>query len=111
MSDESVFLRAETALRTHRPLELEFGKSQEFDDSKHERRRLFSELSGTSLLVLFRDRGSAVNAQSSGAISRAAAVRGSARLDGHGDRPLHGRRVTCAPEPGRQHRLIRLWAE
>jgi aquaporin Z len=60
--------------RRHRLLELEFGKSYDFDDPRHEWRRLFSELFGTFLLVLVGAGGAVVNAQSQGAISRAAAV-------------------------------------
>jgi len=60
--------------RARRLLELEFGKSYDFDDPKHEWRRLFSELFGTFLLVLVGAGGAVVNAQSDGAISRAAAV-------------------------------------
>jgi len=55
-------------------LELEFGKTYDFDDPKHEWRRLFSELLGTFFLVLVGAGGAVVNAQSDGAISRAAAV-------------------------------------
>jgi aquaporin Z len=58
----------------HRHMELEFGKSGDWDDPKHEWRRLFSELLGTFLLVLVGAGGAVVNAQSDGAISRAAAV-------------------------------------
>jgi aquaporin Z len=57
-----------------RLLELEFGKTWDFDDPKHEWRRLFSELLGTFFLVLVGAGGAVVNAQSHGAISRAAAV-------------------------------------
>jgi aquaporin Z len=60
--------------RARRLLELEFGKTYDFDDPKHELRRLFSELFGTFLLVLVGAGGAVVNAQSDGAISRAAAV-------------------------------------
>jgi aquaporin Z len=71
---ETTPLQEEVARRTHHRLELEFGKSYDFDDPKHEWRRLFSELFGTFLLVLVGAGGAVVNAQSSGAISRAAAV-------------------------------------
>ena len=60
--------------RAGRMLELEFGKSWDFDDPSHEWRRLFSELLGTFLLVLVGAGGGVVNAQSNGAIGRAAAV-------------------------------------
>jgi aquaporin Z len=60
--------------RARRLLELEFGKTYDFDDPRHEWRRLFSELFGTFLLVLVGAGGAVVNAQSDGAISRAAAV-------------------------------------
>ncbi|WP_081882125.1 MIP/aquaporin family protein [Cryobacterium sp. MLB-32] len=53
---------------------LEFGRSYEFDDPRHEWRRLFSELLGTFFLVLVGAGGAVVNAQSNGAIERAAAV-------------------------------------
>ena len=60
--------------RAHALLELEFGKTWDFDDPKHEWRRLFSELLGTFFLVLVGAGGAVVNAQSAGAITRAAAV-------------------------------------
>ena len=60
--------------RGHALLELEFGKTWDFDDPKHEWRRLFSELLGTFFLVLVGAGGAVVNAQSAGAITRAAAV-------------------------------------
>jgi aquaporin Z len=60
--------------RARRLLELEFGKTYDFDDPRHEWRRLFSELLGTFFLVLVGAGGAVVNAQSQGAISRAAAV-------------------------------------
>ena len=47
---------------------------QNFDNPKHEWRRLFSEVFGTFLLVLVGAGGSVVNASSNGAIERAAAV-------------------------------------
>jgi aquaporin Z len=46
----------------------------DFDDPKHEWRRLFSELLGTFFLVLVGAGGAVVNAQAGGAISRTAAV-------------------------------------
>ena len=52
-------------------LELEFGKTYDFDDPKHEWRRLFSELFGTFLLVLVGAGGAVENAQSQGAVSGA----------------------------------------
>jgi aquaporin Z len=55
-------------------MELEFGRSGDFDDPRHEWRRLFSEQLGTFFLVLVGAGGAVVNAQSGGAISRAAAV-------------------------------------
>ena len=61
--------RRETGL-----LELEFGKSWDFDDPRHEWRRLFSELLGTFLLVLVGAGGAVVDARFHGAIGRAAAV-------------------------------------
>jgi aquaporin Z len=67
-------LEQDVKRRTHHRLELEFGRSYEFDDPKHEWRRLFSELLGTFFLVLVGAGGAVVNAQSGGAISRAAAV-------------------------------------
>jgi aquaporin Z len=60
--------------RTHHRLELELGKAGDWDDPAHEWRRLFSELLGTFFLVLVGAGGAVVNAQSDGAISRAAAV-------------------------------------
>ena len=64
----------EVARRTHRHMELEFGKAGDFDDPRLEWRRLFSELLGTFFLVLVGAGGGVVMAQSHGAISRAAAV-------------------------------------
>ena len=55
-------------------LALEFGRSFDFDDPRYEWRRLFSELLGTFFLVLVGAGGAVVNAQSDGAIERAAAV-------------------------------------
>jgi aquaporin Z len=60
--------------RTHRHMELEFGKAGDFDDPGLEWRRLFSELLGTFFLVLVGAGGGVVMAQSNGGISRAAAV-------------------------------------
>ncbi|HMK93227.1 MAG TPA: aquaporin [Thermoleophilia bacterium] len=60
--------------RSKRLLELEFGRAVDFDDPRHEWRRLFSELLGTFFLVLVGAGGAVVNAQSHGAISRTAAV-------------------------------------
>ena len=67
-------LEQDVQRRTHHRLELEFGKSADWDDPSHEWRRLFSELLGTFFLVLVGAGGAVVNAQSNGAISRAAAV-------------------------------------
>jgi aquaporin Z len=64
----------EVERRAHHRLELEFGRRAEFDDPKHEWRRLFSELLGTFFLVLVGAGGGVVMAQSNGAISRTAAV-------------------------------------
>src|SRR5664280_1044109 len=64
----------EVEWRTHRHMELEFGKAGDFDDPEQEWRRLFSELLGTFFLVLVGAGGAVVGAQSNGAISRAAAV-------------------------------------
>ena len=55
-------------------LGLEFGSSHDFDDPRHEWRRLFSELLGTFFLVLVGAGGAVVGAASHGAISRTAAV-------------------------------------
>ncbi|MBB5640731.1 MIP/aquaporin family protein [Cryobacterium roopkundense] len=55
-------------------LALEFGRSFDFDDPRYEWRRLFSEWLGTFFLVLVGAGGAVVNAQSDGAIERAAAV-------------------------------------
>lgn len=55
-------------------LELEFGRIYDFDDPRHEWRRLFSELLGTFFLVLVGAGGAVVGAQSDDAISRTAAV-------------------------------------
>jgi aquaporin Z len=66
--------------RASRLLELEFGKSWDFDDPKHEWRRLFSELLDTFFLVLVGAGGAVVNAHSGGAISRTAAVTAPGRL-------------------------------
>ena len=53
---------------------LEFGDGPDFDDPRHEWRRLFAELLGTFFLVLVGAGGAVVNAASDGAISRTAAV-------------------------------------
>ena len=63
--------------RTRGWLEFEFkhfGDPEDFDDPRHEWRRLFSELLGTFFLVLVGAGGAVVGAQSGGAISRATAV-------------------------------------
>ena len=65
---------AEGLRRGHALLELEFGKTWDFDDPAHEWRRLFSELLGTFFLVLVGAGGAVVNAQSNGAIGRVASV-------------------------------------
>ena len=65
---------AEGRRRARALLELEFGKTWDFDDPKHEWRRLFSELLGTFFLVLVGAGGAVVNAQSNGAIGRVASV-------------------------------------
>lgn len=57
-------------------LELEFPGAAEFDDPRHEWRRLFSELLGTFFLVLVGAGGAVVAAKSNGAIARSAAVTG-----------------------------------
>ena len=68
---------AAVANRTRRGwLELEFPGVADFDDPKHEWRRLFSELLGTFFLVLVGAGGAVVSAKSGGAISRAAGVTG-----------------------------------
>jgi aquaporin Z len=54
---------AEGLRRGQALLELEFGKSFDFDDPKHECRRLFSELLGTFFLVLVGAGGAVVNAR------------------------------------------------
>lgn len=54
----------------------EFGDAPDFDDPRHEWRRLFSELLGTFFLVLVGAGGAVVGAASDGAISRTAAVTG-----------------------------------
>ena len=64
----------EAQRRRHRLVELEFGATGDFDDPRHEWRRLFSELLGTFFLVLVGAGGAVVMAQSNGAISRTAAV-------------------------------------
>ena len=50
------------------------GRSRSFDDPRHERLRLFSELLGTFLLVLVGAGGAVVGAVGDGQISRTAAV-------------------------------------
>ena len=50
------------------------GPVPDFDDPRHEWRRLFSELLGTFFLVLVGAGGAVVGAASDGAISRTAAV-------------------------------------
>src|SRR3954469_5530745 len=55
-------------------VDLEVSSRGDFDDPSLEGRRLFSELLGTFLLVMAGAGGAVVNAQSSGAISRTAAV-------------------------------------
>jgi aquaporin Z len=57
-------------------LELEPPWAKDFDDRRHEWRRLFSEVFGTFLLVLVGAGGAVVNAVSNGQIARAAAVTG-----------------------------------
>jgi aquaporin Z len=71
---DNAHVSEEVARPTHRHMELEFGESGDFDDPRHEWWRLFSELLGTFFLVLVGAGGAVVNAQSDGAISRAAAV-------------------------------------
>lgn len=53
---------------------LEFGRPGEFDNPRHEWRRLFAELLGTFFLVLVACGGPVVNTQSHGAVDRTAAV-------------------------------------
>jgi aquaporin Z len=55
-------------------LELEYSRSWDFDDPRHEWRRLFSELLGTFFLVLVGAGGAVVDARFPGAVGRAAAV-------------------------------------
>src|SRR5512146_136047 len=54
--------------------ELESPTGRDFDNPRHEWRRLFSEILGTFLLVLVGAGGAVVGAQSGGAIERGAAV-------------------------------------
>jgi aquaporin Z len=49
---DNAHVSEEAARRTHRHMELEFGSSGDFDDPRHEWRRLFNELLGTFFLVL-----------------------------------------------------------
>jgi hypothetical protein len=75
-ADEQLSPEEERA-RLHRlRMQLEFPllTGYDFDDPKHEWRRLFSELLGTFFLVLVGAGGAVVNAQSGGAITRTAAV-------------------------------------
>jgi len=58
--------------RTRQLLALEFGSKAQFDDPRHEWRRLFSELLGTFFLVLVAAGGGLLDVE--GRISRAAAV-------------------------------------
>ncbi len=60
--------------RLERRAHLAFGRAGDFDDPKLEWRRLFAELFGTFLLVLAGAGGAVVDAQSHGAVGRAAAV-------------------------------------
>lgn len=60
------------APRTHHLLMLEFGDRKDFDDPRHEWRRLFSELLGTFMLVLVAAGGGILHGE--GQISLAAAV-------------------------------------
>ena len=71
---DSGFDDHEAERRSRHRLELAYGRRADFDDPAHEWRRLFSELLGTFFLVLVGAGGAVVNAQSDGAISRAAAV-------------------------------------
>ncbi len=64
----------ERALRALEPAARIVHGRWDFDNPAHEWRRLFSELLGTFFLVLVGAGGAVVNAQSDGAISRAAAV-------------------------------------
>src|SRR5690349_16510281 len=58
--------------RAHHMLWMEFGSREEFEDPRHEHRRLFSELFGTFFLVLVAAGGAILHAR--GQISLAAAV-------------------------------------
>ena len=58
--------------RAHHLLALEFGSREEFEDPRHEWRRLFSELLGTFLLVLAAAGGGILHAQ--GKVTLSAAV-------------------------------------
>ena len=66
--------QATPARAEHRLLELEIPWGPDFDDPRHEWRRLFSELFGTFLLVVVGAGGGVVGAASHGAIERGAAV-------------------------------------
>src|SRR4051794_38164167 len=64
-----------TRPRTHRALlELEVPGGPDFDDPRHEWRRLFSDLLGTFFLVVVGAGGGVVGGASHGAIERGAAV-------------------------------------
>ena len=81
-----------------------FRTQGDFDDPRHEWRRLFSELLGTFFLVLVgvrrRRRRSAVRRG-----DRPGHRGGRPGAHGHGDHPLHGRRLGRSPESRRQHRV------
>ena len=71
---QSASPRSADRARLDERLGLEFGSGHDFDDPRHEWRRLFAELLGTFFLVLVGAGGAVVNAASDGAISRTAAV-------------------------------------
>jgi aquaporin Z len=73
---QSTDSRSRDRARLDERLGLEFGSGHDFDDPRHEWRRLFAELLGTFLLVLVGAGGGVVGAASDGAISRTAAVAG-----------------------------------